>query len=71
MTEPMPGGEDLMQYRMSRRADGYALVIQHLDKDLSEKKLDKMISRWETLEDCGRSWGEDIGDFVDLSLIHI
>ena len=32
---------------------------------LSEKKLDKMISRWETLEDCSRSRGEDIEDFVD------
>ena len=46
-------------------ADRYALVKQRLDKELDEKKLDKMISRWETSEDCKRSRGEDIRDFID------
>ena len=31
------------------------VVKQHLEKELDEKKLNKMISRWETLEDCRRS----------------
>ena len=47
------------------RADGPALVKQHLDKELDEKKLDKMISRWETLEDCRRNRGENVRDFVN------
>ena len=37
------------------KGNGLALVKQHLDKELDEKKLNKMISRWETLEDCRRS----------------
>ena len=45
--------------------DGLALVKQHLDKEFDVKKLNKMVSRWENLEDCRRSRGEDIRDFVD------
>ena len=43
--------------------NGLALVKQYLELD--ERKLYKMIFRWETLEDCKRSRGEDIRDFVD------
>ena len=32
--------------------DGLDLVKQYLDKELDEKKLNKMISRWETLKKC-------------------
>ena len=32
---------------------------------MDEKKLNKKISRWETLKDCRRSQGEKVRDFVD------
>ena len=36
-----------------------------LDKELGEKKIYKMISRWEMLEDCERTQGESTQAFVD------
>ena len=47
------------------RVEGYELLKRFLDKELGEKKIYKMISRWEMLEDCERSQGESTQAFVD------
>ena len=45
--------------------EGYELLKRFLDKELGEKKIYKMVSRWGTLEDCERSQGESAHAFVD------
>ena len=45
--------------------DSLDRVKQYLDKELDEKKLYKMISRWETLKDCRKSQAENVRNFVN------
>ena len=45
--------------------EGLDLLKRFLDKEIGEKKIYKMVSRWETLEDCERIQGESAHTFVD------
>ena len=60
-------GKQVRRHTHSRtdEDEGYELLKRFLDKELGEKKIYKMISRWEMLEDCERSQGESTQAFVD------
>ena len=45
--------------------EGLVLVKRFLEKELGEKELHKIISKWDIFEDCNRSPGKEIHTFVD------